>query len=137
MIGASMALVAALTMQSPGTSRTIEKGDQSHIDSPRQVLVRDAAEWQKLCQQHAPNNPCPPVDFSKDSVVAIFLGSRNTAGFSVSILSTTEANGVLMVKYRETSPSPGGVAAQVLTFPYHIVAIPRTSAARVQFEKAE
>lgn len=137
MIGASIALVAALTMQSTGASRTIEKGDQSDIDSPRQVVVRDAAEWRMLWQQHAPNRPLPPVDFSKESVIAIFMGSRNTAGYSVTILSTTDANGVLIVKYRETNPSPGGVAAQVLTVPYHIVAIPRTSAARVQFEKAE
>jgi hypothetical protein len=118
-------------------SRTIEKGDQSNIDQPRQVVVRNDAEWRKLWQQHAPDRPLPAVDFSKESVVAIFMGSRPTAGYSVTILSTTEGGGALIVRYRETRPAPGAITAQILTFPYHIVAIPKSTAPNVKFEKTE
>ena len=126
--------VAGMTAETP---RTIEKGDQSNIDDARQVVVRDAAEWRKLWQQHAPDRPLPPIDFSKETVVAMFMGSRPTAGSSIAILSTIEGGGALIVKYRETRPKPGTIAAQVLTFPYHIVAIAKSTAPNVKFEKTE
>jgi hypothetical protein len=62
--------------------RTIDKGDQSNIDTRREVVVRTAADWQKLWQQHSPDRPMPSVDFSKEMVVGVFLGSRPTAGSS-------------------------------------------------------
>ena len=130
----SWLLAAGVHAQAP---RTIEKGDQSNIDSAKQVVVRDAAQWRALWQQHAPDRPMPAVDFSKESVVAVFLGSKPTAGYSVAILSTTEGGGALVVKYRETRPKPDAIAAQVLTFPYHIVAVPKVSAPNVKFEKAD
>jgi hypothetical protein len=129
-----LALAALVSAQTP---RTVEKGDQSNIDDAKQVVVRDAVAWRALWQRHAPDRPMPAIDFAKESVVAIFMGSRNTAGYSVTILSAIEGGGALIVKYHETRPTPGGVTAQVLTFPYHIVAIPRVTATNVRFEKAE
>jgi hypothetical protein len=129
-----LALAATAAAQAP---RTIEKGDQSNIDEARQVVVRDAAAWRALWQQHSPDRPMPAVDFGKESVVAVFLGSKPTAGYNVAILSTTEGGGALVVKYREERPKAGGATAQVLTFPYHIVAIPKITEPNVKFEKAD
>jgi hypothetical protein len=127
--------VAAVSAQAP---RTIDKGDQSNVDAAKQVVVRDAAAWRTLWQQHSPDRPLPAVDFAKETIVAVFLGSKMTAGYTVTILSTTEGGGALVVKYRETRPpATGGVTAQVLTFPYHIVAIPKVTTTNVKFEKAE
>jgi len=131
------ALLIGLAMQAGNAPRTIDKGDQSNIDAAKQVVVRDAAAWRALWQQHAPDRPLPPVDFSRESVVAMFMGSRNTAGYSVAILSVTEGGGALIVKYRETRPQAGGVTAQILTFPYDIVAIPKATATNVRFERAD
>src|SRR5262249_32291182 len=117
--------------------RTIEKGDQSNIDDARQVVVRTDAEWTRLWQQHAPDRPRPAIDFAKESVVAVFMGSRPNAGFSTAIASTTGGGGALIVRYKETRPGPGTMSAQVLTFPYHIVAIPKATAPDVRFEKAQ
>jgi protease stability complex PrcB-like protein len=124
-----------VTQSGAGSSRTIEKGDQSNIDEPKQVVIHDAAEWRKLWQQHSPDHPLPSVDFSKESVVAVFMGSRNTAGYSVAIVSTTDAQGALIVRYKETRPASGAITAQVITFPYHIVAIPKSTATQIKFEK--
>ena len=121
----------------PAPSRTIEKGDQSNIDSAKQVLVRTDAEWTALWRQHSPDRPKPKVDFSKEMVVGLFMGSRSNAGFSTAVTTTTAANGALIVKYTETIPAPGAITAQVLTFPYHLVAIPKSDAKDVKFEKAE
>jgi len=126
---------AFMTAQQPGTSRTIEKGDQSNIEDAKQVLVRSEAEWTALWQQHAPDRPKPKVDFSKEMVVGIFMGSRPNAGFSTAVTVTTAANGVLIVKYTETKPGRDAMTAQVLTFPYHLVAIPKSDVKDVKFEK--
>ena len=129
-----LAVAANVRAQEP---RTIEKGDQSNVDDAKQVVVRDATAWRAMWRQHAPDRPLPAIDFEKESVVAVFMGSRNTAGYSITILSATEGGGALVVKYRETRPTAGGVTAQVLTFPYHIVAIPKVAATSVKFERAD
>jgi hypothetical protein len=120
--------------QQPSGARTVERGQQSNIDAPLQVVVRTEAEWTKLWQQHAPDRPRPAIDFSKEMVVGVFLGSRPTGGFSVAIVSATPKDGTVIVSYKESRPRPGVMTAQVLTFPFHIVAVPKT-AGEVRFEK--
>jgi hypothetical protein len=126
-----------MNAQTPAQPRTIEKGDQSNVEDARQVLVRSDAELRTLWQQHAPDRPVPNVDFSKEMVVAVFMGSRPNAGFSTAIVSATAAAGALIVRYSETRPKPGAMTAQVLTFPYHIVAIPKAEVRDVKFEKIQ
>ena len=141
MIAMIVALAAALAQPPstppPATPRTIAKGDQSNIDETKQVLVRSDAEWTALWLQHAGDRPKPKIDFAKEMVVGVFMGSRPNAGYSTAVVSTTAAAGVLMVRYSETKPAPGAVTAQILTFPYHIVAIPKADAQDVRFEKVQ
>jgi len=136
MIVLAFTLAVAIMQPPPSPApRTIEKGDQSNIENARQVLVRTDAELRQLWQQHAPQRPMPKVDFSREMVVAVFMGSRPNAGFSTAIVSATAANGALMVRYDENRPPAGTVSAQILTFPYHIVAIPKADVKDVKFEK--
>jgi hypothetical protein len=145
LIAVALALVALLAqpggapkanpMADTPASRTVAKGDQSNIDDTKQVLVRTEAEWTKLWQQHAPDHPRPAVDFSKEMVVGVFMGSRPNAGFTTTITSATAANGALNVRYNETTPRAGAITAQILTFPYHLVAIPKADVKDVNFEK--
>jgi hypothetical protein len=126
---------AVMFAQERAASRTIEKGDQSNVDDAKQVLVRTDAEWTALWRQHAPDRPKPKIDFSKEMVVGVFMGSRPNAGFSTAVTMTTAANGALIVKYTETVPARGILSAQVLTFPYHLIAIPKADVKDVKFEK--
>jgi len=120
--------------------RTIDRGVQSNIDSPRQAVARTPAEWEALWRAHSgagrrgAGAEAPNIDFDREMVVAVFSGSRPTGGFSVAIVSATQRDDTLVVAYNETSPQPGAIAAQVLTFPYHIVAVPKHTG-RVTFEK--
>jgi hypothetical protein len=127
-------LSAFMTAQEPAP-RTIEKGDQSNIESPMQATARTQSEWEALYRKHNYDRQPPKVDFSKEMVVAVFMGSRPNAGFSTTILSSLAVKGVLVVRYKETTPRPGTISAQVLTFPYHIVAIPKADVTDVKFEK--
>lgn len=130
----ALCLFAMVSAQEPA-ARTIEKGDQSNIESPMQATARTQAEWEALYRKHNYDRQPPKVDFSKEMVVAVFMGSRPNAGFSTTILSSLTVNGVLVVRYKETTPRPGTISAQVLTFPYHIIAIPKANVTDVKFEK--
>ena len=116
--------------------KTIDKGDQSNMDDAKQVAVKTGAAWKQLWQQHSPDRPLPAVDFTKEMVVGVFLGSRPTAGYSLEIVSAIEANGTLVVRYREAAPPRGTMTAQVLTSPFHLVAVPFFPG-DVKFEKVQ
>jgi hypothetical protein len=135
MIAALFAAVLMVMQPAAAAPRTVAKGDQSNVDDARQVLVRTEAEWTKLWNQHSPDRPRPAVDFSKEMVVAVFMGSRPNAGFSTTITEATVANGALLVRYKETAPAAGAVSAQILTFPYHVVAISKAAVTDVKFQK--
>lgn len=123
-----------LVMQSSPAPRTIDKGDHPGIHSTRQVVIRTEEEWSALWREHAPSRQRPSVDFSREMVIGVFLGSKPTAAYSVAIVSTIEANGVVQVRYRVSEPTPGAITAQVITFPYHLAAVPKSTAKDVKFE---
>jgi len=127
-------IAMVLTGQQPAALRTVDKGDFSNVDDAKQVVVRSEAEWRAIWRQHAGERPMPPIDFAKETVVGVFMGSRPTAGYDIAITKTLEKDGTLWVFYREKTPARGLVLAQVLTFPFHLVAVPRT-ASEVKFEK--
>ena len=135
-VAATAIVVCALTAVAAGQGamRTIDKGAQSNVDDRLTATARTEPEWTALWKKHNFDKPVPSVDFSKEMVVAVFMGSRPTAGFAVEITSVAERNGKLVVAYKEAAPAPGAISAQVLTAPYHIVAVPKSSAP-VAFEK--
>ncbi len=77
-----------MTLQAPAPVRTIDRGLDSQVDTARQATVRTAAEWDALWRLHGGERARPAVDFGKEMVVAVFMGSRPTAGFSVEIVGT-------------------------------------------------
>jgi hypothetical protein len=115
--------------------QTLNADLMSGIDRAEHVVARDAAQWQALWQRHAPGRPAPAVDFTKQMVLAVFLGSRPSGGYQVQISGVRVDGDTLVVQWRETAPGPGQLAAQVLTSPSHIVTVPR-HAGDIRFEKA-
>jgi hypothetical protein len=131
----AIVLVLALTLQA-NTVTTIARTDSSQIEEPRQAVVRTEAEWVQLWRQHAGGAPLPPVDFKSRTVVAVFLGTRPTAGFAVEITGTRRDGATLVVQWQERRPGPDRMTAQVLTSPAHLASIPAVSG-EIRFEKTE
>ncbi len=124
--------LAAQTSMTP--MRTIDRGTQSNVDDMTTVVARTAEEWAKIWRRHSPNRPAPAVDFSKEMVIGVFLGSRPTSGYGVEIVGTRDEGGAQVVEYKTSAPPRDMMTAQVLTMPYHIVAVP-TRAGELRFEK--
>ena len=115
---------------------TLAQGTMSNIEEPRQVVVRTAAEWQALWKEHDPDRAAPAVDFAQSVVVAVFLGSRPTAGFAVEITGAKTEGSRTVVEYVQRSPPRDGMVAQVLTSPFHVVRLARTTGA-VEFKRVD
>ena len=114
--------------------RTVDKGDQSNIDEAKQVAIRSDAEWSTLWTRHGGERKKPAVDFSREMVVGVFMGSRPSAGYTTSIVSTVSKDGKMLVRYEEKVPAKGMMTAQIITSPYHLVTVPKM-AGEVSFEK--
>lgn len=113
---------------------TVAAGTHSGIDQPRQVVARTTSEWQALWKTHSPDAAPPSVDFTKATVVGVFLGSRPTAGFDVRITAVKQERGHVVVEYAERTPAPGVMLAQVLTSPFHLIRIPHDTG-EIEFRK--
>ena len=114
---------------------TVAQGTRSEISESRFVVVRTAAEWQKLWKEHD-SRPAPEVDFSRSIVVGVFLGTRPTAGYGVTITAVAAKDGSAIVDYTEQRPTPGRMTAQVLTSPFHLVTVPK-EIEKVEFRRVD
>ena len=132
----SLILVTVLQAAAPREITVLSRETMSMVEEPTQAVARSAAEWAALWRQHAGDRPLPPVDFGSRTVVAVFLGTRPTAGFAADITGVREANGALVVEWQERRPERGSVSAQVLTSPAVIASVPKF-AGEIKFEKVQ
>jgi uncharacterized membrane protein len=116
---------------------TIARGDASRISEPRRVIARTEEEWRTLWATHAGPGASPPdVDMTSATVAAAFAGEKPSAGHGVEITAADDAaatnaeyatlapRGVRLV-VEEQHAAPGGILAQVMTSPFHIVSVPK------------
>lgn len=125
-----MTILLAVIMMSmaPSSSAeftTVARGTLSGVERAREVVVRTDQEWRALWAEHAPEQPVPRVDFKTRTVVAVFAGSRTSAGYDVEITAIDRQAGPVTVRYRESRPGPDRMVAQIITAPFHIVSVPR------------
>ena len=130
-----LAVFLAGNALAPVPFTTISQSDNSGVEEARQVVVRTPEAWRALWKEHAPGQPMPAVDFTQSMLVGVFLGSRNTAGYRVTITGIDSAGSGAAVTYREERPGKGDMLAQVITFPHHLVRVERI-AGEVTFARA-
>jgi hypothetical protein len=122
----------------PGIAGQFEwSGTQASVQGRTTIVARTEQEWQNMWQLAATPAPGPlPQGWMG---IGIFLGMRQTAGYSVVIEGVTEqvttdqrftdqglpASRELVISYGERTPAPTAMTAQVLTSPYVIRIIQR------------
>lgn len=128
-------VLMAWLQPAPAPLETVARDSMSGIEDSRQAVARSEQEWARLWREHAGARPVPRVDFTVKMVLAVFLGTRPSAGYDVEITGTRAEGTGLVVSWRERQPSRDAITAQVLTSPAHVVAVPKVSGA-VRFEQA-
>lgn len=129
-----LAVVLAMSAMQAGDVELIAADNMSNVEEARTTVASTAEEWSALWKSHAFGKPVPKVDFAKRRVVAVFLGSRPTAGYQIEFIGTTTEGNNVIVEWTEVRPKPGMLAAQVLTSPAAFASIP-ASKAEVTFRK--
>lgn len=111
--------VVATQKEEPPDLKTLAEGSHSSITDPFVALIRDDETYAKLRKMEA-SLPQLEADFFRlHTVVAAFLGRRNTGGYSVEI--SRAENGKIRVA--EKAPAKRAMTIQVLTSPFKIVSI--------------
>jgi len=133
-----LSLIVSIAMQAaaPSPLQVVARESMSQIEEPRQAVARNAAEWTALWRQHAGDRPAPKVDFGSRMVVALFLGTRPSAGYTAEVARVLLKDGALTIQWQERGPQGDTVSAQVLTTPAVMVSIPKFDG-QVTFEKVE
>jgi len=121
----------------PVNVRDVAHSNRCGVQEPQQLLISSQAEWEQLWAQvtsrEIPPLPVPAVDFTKECIVACFLGAKSTGGFSLSITGIQQKDGVLTVAVEDVSPGKGCMVTEAFTYPHHIVAIPRGGVEKATF----
>lgn len=84
------------------------------------LVIQTQADLKSLYQSVGKED-APMVDFSKSKVIALFLGTKNTGGYSVLVDRVEEEQGKLVVYKKVTRPE--GMATMAITNPFVIVEI--------------
>lgn len=114
----------------PLTLRTLAKGSYSGVRNRLEAVIKTEQDWQALWDQHTaimePRKGLPPVDFTREMVLAVFMGEQRTGGAIVEVLEVTQEGKSLLVHVSEVSAPAKGVGLAVLTQPHHFVVVPHS-----------
>jgi small ligand-binding sensory domain FIST len=64
----------------------------------------------------------PAVKWKTECAIAVFLGTRPSAGYSVSVQKVVRRGSSIEVTVKERKPAAGDLTAQVITSPYTVIA---------------
>jgi PKD repeat protein len=73
--------------------------------------------WQEALGDYTPSPAPPTIDFKKEMVVAVFLGTRPSSGYGIRVDRIRVEDGWLKVWYTETQPGYGCAVLTVISYP--------------------
>lgn len=118
----------------------ITRGPFCGVEQQQNIAVTDNSHWKELWttvqRNRRPADDLPEIDFSRQTVICVFLGTRSTGGYSVEILGASLHRDTLTVLYSTESPAPGDMVSMAITQPCHIVSVDAT-AEQVEFIRKE
>ncbi len=123
--------------QKKSTDNTLYKVllSESHggYKDAKQFVVNDnqvlSQVYMKLNMMRKPGIPVPKIDFDKNTVLALFLGTKTTGGYTYEITAISIENDTLLVNLKEEKPT---MTTAVITQPSLFVLIPKTTAKSIK-----
>jgi hypothetical protein len=107
---------------------TISDGQHSLADTASNYLIGDKDTWAEIWQlangNIEPMPALPEIDFEKQMVLAVFMGTKNSGGYRTEIASITKMKDTLDVKVINYQRE-GGMMLPVLTSPFQLVLLPK------------
>lgn len=109
-------------------------GVKKSAAAPEIVMARDDRALRRIWAEDVTGSSdnltaYPKIDWENRFAVAVFLGSRPSAGFEVRVKKLVIKDTVLEMEVEETKPPPDAVSAAVITSPYEVVSCRRKDSA--------
>jgi hypothetical protein len=102
----------------------------SGIADSLRIVIRDVKAWRKMWERiHTPFSPepdLPEIDFSRQSVVVVALGTRPAGGYDIIVDRAYQRDDRLEIIVRKQTPGQTCFTTQAITQPVDIVLIPKT-----------
>lgn len=112
----------------PETGTVIAEGTRSAITEPLQRVLRDAGALRALWDAHAAYlipPPAPPaIDFSTNTIAAVFAGDQPTGGHALTVSGLRRSPNGWVLSVSLLKPGPGCPATQAITQPWLMVRVP-------------
>jgi len=112
----------------------------SGLSGETRVVIRESEKWSEIwaaiwsIQSAIP--PLPAIDFTREMVIVVGMGTRPSGGHSIRVESATQRPGEIEVILRAESPGPSCMTTGALTQSVDAARIPR-SAEPVRFTVRE
>ena len=97
-----------------------------------QYVFKNSQEWSLFWSKYHVT-PLPDIDLEESTLLAVFLGRKPHAGYSVGIAGAAERGDEIVVDVVEYLPAPGMMYAQMIVYPYDMSLIPKTGK-EIRFE---
>lgn len=99
-------------------------------DQPQIKVIKEPTELQaiysKMNMTRRPGFPIPEVDFDNEMIIGLYMGEKNTGGFSIGIENIEETKKELIITVKETSPDANSMVVTAICQPFCIVKMPAT-----------
>jgi hypothetical protein len=104
--------------------RVLRSGSAGHPAPAASIVVASTdAEYRAAWSSSVGEGNPPPVDFPRERVLFLLLGTRNTGGYAVAVQSVVRDGDTLLVHAPVQRPPAGGMTTQALTAPWAAVAV--------------
>ncbi len=99
------------------------QGQQGPFPDRAFLAIQRPEAWNALWG----DQPAPEIDFSRQTVLVALMGQQPTAGYTIDIVDVRATGQNIMAYVATQRPDPDDVVAQVLTYPYSMVVVPKLS----------
>lgn len=121
--GCSIKVVNNIKVDAAVAFEILKQDSYGGRESKSNVVIKSHDELVSLYKELGWTN-VPTIDFSQNNVVAIFMGQKNSGGYSIGVRKVTIEDNTAIINVTESGPE--GMATMVLTAPYCIVVVPKT-----------
>lgn len=95
---------------------------------PQIKVIKEQKELEEtfnyVNKSRKPGFPIPDkINFSRETIVAIFMGQKNTGGYSVSVAKVEEQENKIKIFVTEESPGKNDMVTMAITQPFCIVKV--------------
>src|SRR3989338_11432264 len=99
----------------------IKEGSYNNIDYKQEIVIKNSEKLDSLWYEMFNDKNIPNIDFDENMVIAVFMGEKNTGGYSIQVKKIIKQDNKINVYFREFAPGKNCFVTQALTQPYQLV----------------